>query len=141
MSCIACEANAGRVKVVGGVILATDHWQAEHGLDRLVRGYVVLKSRRHVHEAADLLLEESASLGPTLQTLLRAMRTALAPERVYVCSFAETVHHLHFHLIPRYRDMPALGPGLMSDLFAERWGCTETDAEDAAGRIRASLTG
>jgi len=141
MSCIACEANAGRVKVAGGVILATDHWQAEHGLDRLVRGYVVLKSRRHVHEAADLLLEESASLGPTLQTLLRAMRTALAPERVYVCSFAETVHHLHFHLIPRYRDMPALGPGLMSDLFAERWGCTETEAEDAAGRIRASLTG
>ena len=140
MSCVTCKVNAGRIQLTGGVILATEHWQAEHGIDRLVRGYVVLKSRRHVHEAADLLPEESASLGPTLQTLLRAMRTALAPERVYVCSFAETVHHLHFHLIPRYGDMPALGPGLLSDLFAGRWGCTDAEVEDAAVRIRVALT-
>lgn len=141
MSCVTCDVNAGRIQPTGGVILATDLWQAEHGIDRLVRGYVVLKPQRHVHELADLLPNESSSLGPTLQVLLRAMRTALAPERVYVCSFAETVHHLHFHLIPRFADMPALGPGLMADLFAGRWGCTAAEAEDAADRIRATLTG
>jgi diadenosine tetraphosphate (Ap4A) HIT family hydrolase len=123
------------------VILATDQWQAEHGIDRIVRGYVVLKPRRHVHELADLRPDESAALGPTMQALVRAMRTALAPERVYICSFAESVHHLHFHLIPRYGGMPGLGPGVMADLFAGRWACTEADAESAADRIRAVLFG
>jgi diadenosine tetraphosphate (Ap4A) HIT family hydrolase len=139
MNCLTCEANAGRIRPAGGVILATDFWQAEHGIDRLVRGYVVLKTRRHIHETADLAPDEATSLGPTLQMLLRSMRTALAPERVYVCSFAETVHHLHFHLIPRYADMPALGPSLMADLFAGRWGCTEAEAGAASDGIRAAL--
>ena len=141
IDCFTCDVNAGRVAAPGGIIFESDLWRAEHGVDRLVRGYTVLKPVRHVHELADLDPDESQSLGPILQTLLHAMRRALTPERIYVSSFAETVRHLHFHLIPRYRDMPALGPGLMSDLFAERWGCTETEAEDAAGRIRASLTG
>jgi diadenosine tetraphosphate (Ap4A) HIT family hydrolase len=140
-NCITCDVHAGRVHPAGGVIFDSDLWQAEHGVDRLVRGYVVLKPKRHVHELADLDPAESATLGPALQPLLRAMRSALDAERIYVCSFAETVHHLHFHLIPRYADMPALGPNLLPDLFAERWACSIAEAEDAAARIRAALAG
>jgi diadenosine tetraphosphate (Ap4A) HIT family hydrolase len=139
VDCLTCEVNAGRIVPAGGVIYGSSHWQAEHGVDRLVRGYVVLKPKRHVHELADLLPEEASTLGPALQVLLRAMRSALGAERIYVCSFAETVHHLHFHLIPRYADMPALGPNVMADLFAERWGCTIAEAEDSAARIRGAL--
>ncbi len=62
------------------------------------------------------------------------------PERIYVCSFAETVHHLHFHLLPRYADMPALGPNLMPALFSEdRFRCTEAEALSAASAIRSGL--
>jgi diadenosine tetraphosphate (Ap4A) HIT family hydrolase len=139
MDCFTCEVNTGRVTPSGGIILANDLWQAEHGFDRLVRGYVVLKPKRHVHELADLDPAESVTLGPSLQSLLRAMRPALGAERIYVCSFAESVHHLHFHLIPRYAGMPPLGPNLLADLFAGRWGCTIAEAEDAAARIRTAL--
>lgn len=137
--CFTCAVNAGRIAAPGGVIYQDKHWVAEHGVDRLVKGYVVLKPRRHVHEMADLLPEEAMALGPAMRTLLRAMRTALAPERIYVCSFAETVHHLHFHLIPRYADMPGLGPHLVPALFEERWGCTPEEAGIAAAGIRAAL--
>ncbi len=109
-------------------------------MDRLVRGYVVMKPLRHVHELADLEPDEAASLGSALQTLLQAMRAALATERIYVCSFAETVHHLHFHLIPRYAQMPDLGPTMIPDLFAERWGCSQQEAETAARLIRDALS-
>jgi diadenosine tetraphosphate (Ap4A) HIT family hydrolase len=139
IDCLTCDVNAGRVATPGGIIFESHHWRAEHGVDRLVRGYTVLKPLRHVHELADLHPDESQALGPILQALLYAMRSALTPERIYVCSFAESVHHLHFHLIPRYVDMPGLGPNLLPDLFAARWGCTLDEAEDAAARIRVAL--
>lgn len=138
--CFTCEVNAGREPAPGGTIYADERWIADHGVSRLVAGYVVLKPKRHVHELADLEPDETASLGPALRTLLAAMRAALRSERIYVCSFAETVHHLHFHLIPRYADMPALGPDLMPALFSEnRFACSEAEAEAAASAIYAQL--
>lgn len=132
--------NSGVEPAPGGKIYEDARWVADHGVSRLVRGYVVLKPRRHVHELADLQPEESASLGPVLRKLLAAMRAALQPERIYVCSFAETVHHLHFHLLPRYGDMPGLGPDLMPALFTEgRFECSTGDAVSAAVAIRSEL--
>jgi diadenosine tetraphosphate (Ap4A) HIT family hydrolase len=137
--CFACDVNAGREPAPGGPIYRDDLWLADHGVDRFVRGNVVLKPLRHVDELADLLPDEAATFGPVMRTILAAMRAALVTERIYVCSFAETVHHLHFHLLPRYADMPGLGPDLVSDLFAGRWSCSLGEAEDAADRIRAAL--
>jgi diadenosine tetraphosphate (Ap4A) HIT family hydrolase len=71
--------------------------------------------------------------------LVAAMRSVLAPERIYVASFAETVHHLHFHLIPRYQDMPALGPDLLPDVVRGRWMCDPQIAAQTAARISAEL--
>ncbi len=138
-TCLACDVNNGRADPPGGPILVDELWQADHELTRLLRGYLILKPRRHVHELADLTDAEAATLGPVLRRLLRAMRPVLAPERIYVTSFAETVHHLHFHLIPRYADMPALGPDLMPDVFGGRWTCDAQSAARAAAQIREAL--
>ena len=137
--CLACDINAGKVLLPGGTVYEDEYWVAYLGINRLVRGYVVLKPRRHVHELADLLPHEAVTLGVAEQIVLSAMRKALGTERIYVCSFAETVHHLHFHLLPRYPDMPGLGPDLVPALFSERWACTVEEAEDAAARIRSAL--
>jgi len=123
----------------GGTIYEDEYWIGDHGYSRLVVGYVVLKPKRHVHELADLSAEEAATLGVAAQRLLGAMRSALRTERIYICSFAETVHHLHFHLLPRYREMPGLGPGLIAELFSERWQCSVQEAAEAAASIRAEL--
>ena len=115
--------------------------RADHGVSRLVRGYVVLKPMRHVHELADLDADEAATLGPALRKVTAAMREALQPERICICSFAETVHHLHFHLIPRYAEMPALGPNLMPALFSDsRFECSVGEAVSAAAAIRSQLS-
>ncbi|MEX2547041.1 MAG: HIT family protein [Chloroflexota bacterium] len=137
--CFTCEVNAGQRLPPGGTIYEDEYWVADHGMPGLVRGYIVLKPKRHVHELADLLPPEAETLGIAAQRLLGAMRIALAPERIYVCSFAEVVHHLHFHLLPRYADMPGLGPNLMKALFSERWRCTVDEAEEAAGSVRSAL--
>jgi diadenosine tetraphosphate (Ap4A) HIT family hydrolase len=134
--CIACAINNGNLVPPGGPIYIDELWQADHELTPLLPGYVILKPRRHVHELADLSDAESATLGPVMRRLLAAMRSVLAPQRIYVVSFAETVHHLHFHLIPRYQDMPALGPDLLRDVLAGRWRCDARSAAGVATQIR-----
>jgi len=137
--CFTCEVNAGQRQPPGGTIYEDDFWLADHGTPALVRGYIVFKPKRHVEDVADLLPDETGTFGIALQRLLGAMRTALKPERVYVCAFAETVRHVHYHLLPRYAGMPGLGPSLLEPLFAERWRCSAEEAEDAARRVRSAL--
>ena len=137
--CLACSVNAGAIGPPGGAILSDELWQVDHELTPLLRGYLILKPRRHVHELADLTDSEAAALGPILRRLHRAMRKVLDPERIYTASFAETVHHLHFHLIPRYPDMPGLGPDLLPGLFAGRWACDAQAAAETAAAIRSEL--
>jgi diadenosine tetraphosphate (Ap4A) HIT family hydrolase len=137
--CFGCAVNAGVVKPAGGTIYEDDCWIADHGIDRLVCGYVVLKTKRHVHELADLTSEEAATLGGAAKRLLAAMRAALGTERIYICSFAETVHYLHFHLLPRYPEMPGLSDRMVPDLFAGKWSCSAAEAENASTAIRAAL--
>jgi histidine triad (HIT) family protein len=139
--CFTCEVNAGRIGTPGGTIYADDLWIADHGIPALVRGYVVLKPKRHVRDLADLAIEEATSLGLAAQRVTAAIRSALRPERIYVCAFVEAVPHLHFHLLPRYADMPPLGPRLLNPLFEEKWAISEQEAQEAATLIRASLEG
>jgi diadenosine tetraphosphate (Ap4A) HIT family hydrolase len=137
--CVACAVNSGRLQPPGGPIYVDELWQADHEFTPLLRGYVILKPRRHVHELADLTDPEAATLGPLLRRLLRAMRSALAPERIYVASFAETVHHLHFHLVPRYAEMPGLGPDLLPDVVHGAFACNRDTAIRTAEQIRNAL--
>lgn len=85
--CFTCEVNAGQREPPGGTVYEDDHWLADHGTPTLVRGYIVLKPKRHVEAFADLRPDEAADFGVATQRLLGAMRIALKPERVYVCAF------------------------------------------------------
>lgn len=68
----------------------------------------MLKPLRHVEALADLSREETANFGPLIQRITAAVRAVLQPAKVYLCQFseAEGFAHIHFHLIPRTRDLP-----------------------------------
>lgn len=107
--CIACRANRGKLTAPGGVIYRDELWVLEHILEPIpMAGWLVLKPIRHVESIAELTAEESASLGPLLQWVTAAMTGVLAPAKIYVCMFAESLDcpHIHFHLIPRTPDVP-----------------------------------
>jgi histidine triad (HIT) family protein len=137
--CFTCQVNAGQEVPPGGTVYADDLWIADHGVPALVRGYMVLKPKRHVRTLVDLLPAEATGLGQAAQELTAAMHAALRPERIYVCSFGEAVPHLHFHLLPRYADMPALGPGLLEALFSGEWSVSDREAEEAAMLVQSVI--
>lgn len=70
-----------------------------------------------------------------------ALKTALGAERVYVCSFGESVPHVHFYLVPRYAGMPANGVDVINTMFSQAspWACSDEEAAEAAERVRSEM--
>jgi diadenosine tetraphosphate (Ap4A) HIT family hydrolase len=140
-TCLGCDVNTLRIVPPGGTILGTDTWIADHCIPPLLRGYLILKPRRHVTAMDDLDLSEAANFGVVAQRLMAAMREVLAPERIYVFAFGESQDHLHFHLMPRYPGMPPTGGALIERVFTHEWLVDDAEAAETARRIRESLDG
>ena len=143
MSCMACDVLAGRIAAPGGVIYATEHWTVDHALPRWIRGWLIVKPSRHVERLAELSSGEAAELGPLLRATSAAVVHVLQPERVYVLSLGEEVHHIHWHVIPRYRELPANVITLLTDAWADvsPWECTKEEAASTAAALREVLRG
>jgi diadenosine tetraphosphate (Ap4A) HIT family hydrolase len=59
---------------------------------------------RHVREMTDLAADERARLMRVVFEVEAALRELLAPEKVNLASLGNAVPHLHWHVIPRFRD-------------------------------------
>lgn len=101
-------------------------------LDQSAARQLVLATRRHVLELADLNDAESATLGAWQVQLARALGEELGTSKTYVAEFGEVPsYHLHFHVIPRLHDLdPAmLGPGVFGHLGV-------SDDEQVSAKVR-----
>jgi len=59
---------------------------------------------RHVREMTDLAPDERARLMQVVFAVEAALREALAPDKINLASLGNLVPHLHWHVIPRFRD-------------------------------------
>jgi diadenosine tetraphosphate (Ap4A) HIT family hydrolase len=139
-SCLACDTIAGRVMPPGGVIFQNEHWLVDHAVSPApLTGFLIIKTKRHVEDIADLTLSEHASLGEAMSRTTKALRDVMAPERLYLASLGESVRHVHWLVVPRTAGLPA-GPSLLADMWDGRWACSDEEAADVASRVRVAIT-
>lgn len=141
-TCVACRANRGAIVAPGGALYDDGLWRLEHTFEPIpMVGWLVLKPIRHVESLADLTADEAAALGPLLQRITRAMRETLAPAKVYAALFAESVAHLHIHLIPRAADLPEerRGPDVFALLSAAGHSGQNQGDVDEARRVALAI--
>jgi diadenosine tetraphosphate (Ap4A) HIT family hydrolase len=134
--CLACDTVMGTRAAPGGIIHSSDHWVVDHHFGVVMKGFLIVKSRRHCEHVADLTQAELETLGPVLGNATRALQHALDAARVYVCSWGEGDAHVHWCLIPRYGDMPANGVEVVANLWDGRWSCNADEAAALAARVR-----
>lgn len=140
--CLACDVTARRITPPGGTIYEEGGWLLEHAISPVpLKGWLILKPRRHVEHLAALNQYEAQALGPLIEKVSNAMMKALKPERVYLCSFGEVVKHVHLQFVPRYANMPPTGPAILVRMGSEDspWACDDETAADAASRVRFEL--
>ncbi|HEX9351382.1 MAG TPA: HIT family protein [Gaiellaceae bacterium] len=139
MSCLVCDVLQGHIEPPGGVIYEDEHWVVDHSISPVaLKGWLILKPRRHVEDFGDLSAEEAERFGPVARSAAAAVRDALGPERVYVCSFGEEWRHVHVHVVPRYADMGALSYEVLDQMWSDAspWSCSDEEAVAAAEAVR-----
>lgn len=100
-ACELCESS-------GGEIL----WQDE--VCRVIRvggaegvafpGFCRVVWQAHVAELSDLAAEQRRHLLDVVQAVERALRAVVRPDKINLASLGNLVPHLHWHVIPRWRD-------------------------------------
>jgi diadenosine tetraphosphate (Ap4A) HIT family hydrolase len=67
-------------------------------------GFLRVVLGRHVAEMTDLAPAERDRLMQVVFAVERVLRDLYRPDKVNLASFGNQVPHLHWHVIPRYRD-------------------------------------
>ena len=100
MACELCERDGGGLIWRGGDcrVIRVD----EPGYP----GYCRVIWNAHVREMTDLAAPERARFMHVVFTLEAALRELLRPEKINLASLGNVTPHLHWHVIPRFRDDP-----------------------------------
>jgi len=118
--CITCNYNKDPSSVPGGRIKEYEYWILEHINEPIpVKGWLVLKTKRHTEGIDGFNINESQELSEILFNLPKIQKQIFDTEQIYICCFTELVNHLHFHLIPRGKNEIRKGTqilDLMSDV-------------------------
>jgi histidine triad (HIT) family protein len=109
-ACIFCDIIAG--KAPASLVYESDDWVGFMDLRQQPHGHVIVVPRRHVRNIFDLDDETGATLIPALRRVAQAVFNAFVAEGISIVQANEPpwqeVFHIHFHVYPRYQNVPLL---------------------------------
>ena len=87
-----------------GALVRTSQWAVIDAQDPLFPGFTRVIWLAHVAEMTDLDLDQRRSLMDVVFAVEDVMRQTLSPHKINLASLGNQVPHLHWHVIPRWRD-------------------------------------
>lgn len=67
-------------------------------------GRVIVAYDEHVGDIAELSDEKRNAYFADIAVASRAVKKAFKPDKINYASFGDTLQHIHFHLVPKYKD-------------------------------------
>lgn len=68
------------------------------------RGRVIAAHKKHVGDMTELTPEERCSYFEDIAKISSALRKIFNPQKINYGAYGDTGSHLHFHLVPKYKD-------------------------------------
>ena len=68
------------------------------------KGRCIVACKRHVDDISDLTKEERAQYMDDVSHVAEVLHKLFNPDKINFGAYGDTMHHLHFHLVPKYRD-------------------------------------
>jgi diadenosine tetraphosphate (Ap4A) HIT family hydrolase len=107
-TCASCATLSEVRHPPGGILYDDMHWVVFLRARPLLapgQGFIVLK--RHCEHLGELTPDELAALGHVMRHTQCAYDLAIQPAKVHFGLYAESVKHLHLHIMPGMPGMPA----------------------------------
>lgn len=100
-------------------------------------GRVIVAHKKHVSEIIELTDEERNQFFKDINAVSNAIHKVFNPDKVNYGAYGDTGHHLHFHLVPKYKDdfewngVFLMNPGLKI--------ASDAECEEIAKKLRAAM--
>ncbi len=100
-------------------------------------GRVIVAHKKHVSEIIELTDEERNQFFKDINTVSNAIHKVFNPDKVNYGAYGDTGHHLHFHLVPKYKDdfewngVFLMNPGLKI--------ASDAECEEISKKLRAAM--
>ena len=102
---MACDLCSLLAAPAAGVVIWSDHQLSVVAVDEAeYPGFTRVVWNAHVKEMTDLPPAERVRIMDVVWAVEAAQRAVMAPEKVNLASFGNMTPHVHWHVIPRYRD-------------------------------------
>ena len=68
------------------------------------RGRCIVACKKHVDDISDLSMEDRAQFMEDVSHVASIIHELFKPDKINFGAYGDTMHHLHFHLVPKYKD-------------------------------------
>lgn len=100
-------------------------------------GRCIVAYRDHVSELVDLSDEERSAFFADVARAARAIHAAFHPDKLNYGAYGDTGRHLHFHLVPKYKDQAEWGGVFQMD--PGQVTLSRAEYEEMIAKIRENL--
>ena len=100
-------------------------------------GRCIVAYKDHVSELTDLSDEERGAFFADVARASKAIHTAFHPDKVNYGAYGDTGRHLHFHLVPKYKDQFEWGGVFQMD--PKRTTLTQEEYAQLISKIQAAI--
>lgn len=100
-------------------------------------GRVIVAHKKHVSELVELSQEELHLYFDEVAKVANVLHKLFQPEKVNYGAYGDTGHHLHFHLVPKYKDGYEWG-GVFAMNLGEKY-LTEQEYAELVEKIKNEL--
>lgn len=100
-------------------------------------GRVIVACKRHVDDITELTKEERAQYIEDINRAAVCLHKVFQPDKINFGAYGDTMHHLHVHLVPKYKDGYEWG-----DVFAmnpHKAELTDAEYQELIEKIKAAL--
>jgi len=101
------------------------------------KGRCIVAYKDHVSELVDLSDEERNGYFSDVAKVGKALHKAFHPDKVNYGAYGDTGKHLHFHLVPKYRD--GVEWGTTFEMNSGKVKLTDAEYEALAEQIRSNM--
>lgn len=68
------------------------------------RGRVIVACKKHVDDITQLSKEDRIQFMEDVNHVAEILHEVFHPDKINFGAYGDTMHHLHFHLVPKYKD-------------------------------------
>lgn len=68
------------------------------------KGRVIVAHKKHIGDMTELTDEERSAYFADIAKVSKALQAAFHPDKINYGAYGDTGRHLHFHLVPKYKD-------------------------------------